>query len=376
MHKNKLFIFSCFIISFFANIFGVFSQDKLIWDEDFSSNKNGWFVDNFVYLNNGKYVLFNENSDVASWRTTQDRDYKIKVESTWKGGKENFGYGLIFRFQDQQHYYLYWISGNGYYIAGKIDGKTFVPFVKWTPSPNINKNGTNIIEVDLVGDEIKAFINGNALFSQKDSSYLQGGFGFYSQKGVHSEFDNLKVWEHSETTGLKSNAWNLIEKKVFKRGYEAGSDYNITYSDKEGSMTIEYSENIPGFEPKKIIQNWSWSKLPQTIDMDSLIKINAIGKEISNLGNVKNFGWFIVDVFKYNVDPMPMPGYGYGDDIILGYNNTASGKPGNHYTWINYPKGEVKIPKGYKDNKIVIRVSFQTGNGPYCGYYYIYKWVE
>ena len=376
---NNRFLFrSLLFIFFILSVTLMFSQDKLIWDEDFSSNKNNWFVDKFIYLSNGKYVLFNENNDCASWRTTQDKDYKIRVESTWKGGKDNFGYGLIFRLQDQQHYYLYWISGNGYYIAGKIDGNSFTPFVKWTPSSNIKKNGTNVVEVELKGDEIKAFINGNNLFSQKDSSYLKGGFGFYSQKGVSCEFDNLKVWEYSESTTLKRNAWNLVETKKYEKGYDSGTGLNIAYSGKDGELKIDYSEKIAGFEPKKFVQSWSWSKLPDKIDPNTVMNFNASGKQISKSGDINNFGWFIADIVFHgtDTDSFPMPGYGHGDDITLGYNNTTSGKPGNHYSWISYPKGEVKTPKGIKDQFMAIRVSFQASNGAYCGYYYIYKWVE
>ncbi|MBN1524928.1 MAG: hypothetical protein JW904_10615 [Spirochaetales bacterium] len=181
----------------------IFAQNTLILNETFSNNKNEWYTDEWIYLKNGAYIINAEKNNAASWRNTPIRDCKIQIQTRWKDGLDNFGYGLIFRMKSNDQFYVFWIAAQGYFLAGKIDGSNSSLFNKWTLSNKIHKKGLNTLQVEVKGAHITGWVNGFELFSADDTSYTEGGFGFYCQKGVVAEFDNLKVWEYPVAASLQ-----------------------------------------------------------------------------------------------------------------------------------------------------------------------------
>lgn len=171
------------------------TQETAVFEDSFSSNSNNWYTDDYIYLRNGAYILNAGSNNVASWRTTPMGDCKISVDTNYEGGADNFGYGLIYRFQNNQQFYIFWLAAQGYFLAGKIDGSGFTPFQNWSYSDAVVKNGRNTMTVELSGPKITGYVNGVQLFAAEDNSYPEGGFGFYGQKGTITSFDNLTVWE-------------------------------------------------------------------------------------------------------------------------------------------------------------------------------------
>lgn len=187
---------ACFLLLLMVATVYTFAQTSLIWDESFGTNENGWYTDEWISLQNGKYLINAEKNNAASWRMTPIKDCKIQIETEWKGGLDGYGYGLVFRLQNNQQFYVFWIAAQGYFLAGKIDGGSSSLFNKWTRSDKINIKGKNLIEIEVKGSHIIGSVNGSKVFDADDTSYPEGGFGFYCQKGVMAEFDNLKVWEY------------------------------------------------------------------------------------------------------------------------------------------------------------------------------------
>ncbi|HID63492.1 MAG TPA: tetratricopeptide repeat protein, partial [Anaerolineae bacterium] len=177
----------------------------LAWQDDFSTPKGGWGeafdLQSVKKYENGQYHISVNVSELFIWSTAgQDlADFIVEVEATQVSGPSDNGYGLLFRFQDDQHFYRFDISGDGFYLLSKRLENQWVTLVDWTASPYIHKGqATNRLKVICQGPRISLYVNDRHLTDFSDGSYSHGDIGLFagtlSQSGVHISFDNLKVW--------------------------------------------------------------------------------------------------------------------------------------------------------------------------------------
>ncbi len=90
-------------------------------------------------------------------------DFDLMVEATQVAGPEDIdapGFGVLFRHQDNQNYYLFMISGDGYYqVARRWRGADRV-LSDWAPSPAIRQGqATNAIRVIGQGHTFRFYVN-------------------------------------------------------------------------------------------------------------------------------------------------------------------------------------------------------------------------
>lgn len=130
-------------------------------------------------------------------------DFLIQVQVEQAEGPNSL-HGIVFRYQDPRHYYLFAIQGNGYYaILKNEDG--FERLVDWTPSDIINRTpGRNSLAVGTVGSGIAVFINDEPVDEVRDDTFPTGGIGlavgaFEDESGAPLiYFDNVGVLDLSE----------------------------------------------------------------------------------------------------------------------------------------------------------------------------------
>jgi tetratricopeptide (TPR) repeat protein len=177
----------------------------LAWQDDFSTPEGGWVetsdLQSVKKYETGQYHINVNASELFIWSTAgQDlTDFIVEIEATQAGGPNDNGYGLLFRFQDDQHFYRFDISGDGFYLLSKRSEDQWVTLVDWTESPFIHKGqATNRLKVICQGSQISLYVNDRHLTDFSDVSYSHGDIGLFagtlSQGGVHISFDNLKVW--------------------------------------------------------------------------------------------------------------------------------------------------------------------------------------
>jgi tetratricopeptide (TPR) repeat protein/Tol biopolymer transport system component len=177
----------------------------LTWQDDFSTPEGGWGetsdLQSVKKYENGQYYIRVNARELFIWSTTgrDFADFMVEVEATQVSGPNDNGYGLLFRFQDDQRFYRFDISGDGFYLLSKRLEDQWVTLVDWTASPVINKGqATNRLKVICQGSQISLYVNGRHLTDFSDVSYNHGDIGLFagtlSQGGVHISFDNLKVW--------------------------------------------------------------------------------------------------------------------------------------------------------------------------------------
>jgi hypothetical protein len=110
-------------------------------------------------------------------------------------------HGLLFRVQDESHYYQFEVDCDGRYRLSKAMDGALTPLQDWTPHAAIQQNGgaVNELGVRALGDSLEVLVNGQSLITLADSTYAEGGFGLYAGSGVSESytaaFDDLRVWE-------------------------------------------------------------------------------------------------------------------------------------------------------------------------------------
>jgi hypothetical protein len=130
-------------------------------------------------------------------------DQIITAEARQVEGPDDNAYGLICRYQNEENFYLFLISGDGYYAIGKYQsGSAEVEYLtadqQFQPSDAINQgNATNRIEASCIGNELSLAVNGLALVTVTDPTFVTGDIGVAAstlQPGTSLiEFDSIRV---------------------------------------------------------------------------------------------------------------------------------------------------------------------------------------
>lgn len=185
------------------------NESGALFMDDFAEGRNcGWAL----YDNGGSAEVVNEALVLASsqpgqmWWTNPGRgfdDVIIAVDTTQLGGPDDNAYGVICRYQSTQNFYVFLISGDGYYAIGKFQsGTNQIVYLsgngQYQESEAINKGqAPNQIQASCVGNELSLAINGVAVDSVVDSSFDTGDIGLTAstfQPGALSvQFDNVVV---------------------------------------------------------------------------------------------------------------------------------------------------------------------------------------
>lgn len=140
------------------------------------------------------------------WWTNPGRQFDdviVTVQARQTSGPDNNAYGVICRYQDEGNFYLFLVSGDGYYAIGKYQGGNnqvtyLTPDGRFQFSDVINQGiATNQIRASCIGTELALSVNGIQLLSVSDPAFIGGDVGL----GVSTlapgtavvDFDNLLV---------------------------------------------------------------------------------------------------------------------------------------------------------------------------------------
>jgi len=129
------------------------------------------------------------------------RDFHLVVEATQVAGPDDNEYGVLARMQDNANFYLFSVSGDGYFLLSRLaDGRRELLGADWTPSAAVRQGqATNVLEVVCRGSELVFVVNGEELAHVEDAQFSHGDVGLYAgsfyQGEVEVHFDNLRVTE-------------------------------------------------------------------------------------------------------------------------------------------------------------------------------------
>jgi hypothetical protein len=160
--------------------------------DDFSGTQDcGWRE----YNQSGSVAAVNTEAGVLElstsqpgqiWWTNPGRDFDnviITTTAAQVSGPDNNAYGVICRYQDENNFYIFLISGDGYYAIGKY--QTGTPQIiyltenqEYIPSDAIQKGAaTNEIRASCVGNELGLQVNGVPLATVVDPTFVRGDVG-------------------------------------------------------------------------------------------------------------------------------------------------------------------------------------------------------
>lgn len=120
------------------------------------------------------------------WWSNVGRDFSdviVTVQARQSSGPNNNAYGVLCRYQDENNFYIFLISGDGYYAIGKYEtGEQQITYLtpnqEYVFSDLINQGvATNLIRVSCVGNELSLSVNGLPLVTVTDNSFAGGDVG-------------------------------------------------------------------------------------------------------------------------------------------------------------------------------------------------------
>ncbi len=185
---------------------GSAEDGEILFQDDFSDPNSGWNRVSDRYgltdYDDGVYrILVNAaHMDIWSRPHRMFQDVRIEVQAIKVQGERNNRFGVLCRVLDDEHYYAFIISSDGYYGIGKALGQEFILLNADALQPSAAiQQGTafNQLRADCVGDTLTFFVNGVQLAQARDGDYPQGDVGLfagtYAHPGSDIRFDNFLV---------------------------------------------------------------------------------------------------------------------------------------------------------------------------------------
>ncbi len=141
------------------------------------------------------------------WWTNPERSFDdviINVQTEQLSGPDDNAYGVICRYRDEQNFYVFLISGDGYYSIGKYSGpENRVTYLtadgQFVPSDLINQGpAVNSIQASCIGNQLSLAVNGEPLITVTDPDFKSGDVGLavstLQQGTVEIAFDDMRVF--------------------------------------------------------------------------------------------------------------------------------------------------------------------------------------
>lgn len=178
--------------------------------DDFSEDQDcGWSVYNrgaASVSQTGEALQIEVTQPGELWWSNPGRDFDdviLTAEATQVSGPDDNAYGLICRYQNEENFYVFLISGDGYYTIAKYQsGSPEVIYLtenrEFQESDLINRGAaTNRIQASCIGNQLGLSVNGLPLVTVSDPTFVTGDVGVAAstlQPGsAVVQFDNVRA---------------------------------------------------------------------------------------------------------------------------------------------------------------------------------------
>lgn len=190
-----------------GNLFSTPAPGDILYEDDFSRERSGWGImdraGGDIEIAYGGMLFSVDLPNFMFWSITGGKfsDTQIDVDAVLVEGPENDALGLVCRYQDEENFYGFMISHDGYYgIFKYIDGRMVMASEEGELgySEVIRQGGyVNHIRAVCQGDRLSLIVNDETLAVVEDDSFSEGKVGLlagsYRDPGVVILFDNFKV---------------------------------------------------------------------------------------------------------------------------------------------------------------------------------------
>jgi len=123
------------------------------------------------------------------------RDGDVSVRLKPVGGKDNPGGGLVFRYRDENNYYLVRASTFDNSVAVfRVENGKRSPMLAGARH-NIPMNAWRILKVSVKGNRFQVYVDHRRILQGQDSTFAQaGGVGLWTNADSITYFDDFRVY--------------------------------------------------------------------------------------------------------------------------------------------------------------------------------------
>lgn len=175
---------------------------SVLFRDDFAKTNSGWNRGKGTDYADGAYLITVAESQTKVWANPgrSFADVVVEVDAKTVAGPTDNDFGVQCRVHDNENYYFFLISADGFQVIGKVlKGKAaFLSADSMQPADAIQQgNAANHLRAACVGKELTLTVNGQTLAQASDDSFADGDVGLmagsYVEPGVQVAFDNFKV---------------------------------------------------------------------------------------------------------------------------------------------------------------------------------------
>lgn len=183
---------------------------ETLFRDDFSGEEDcGWTLYNqggaVLEIEDGVFRLSSSQPGQIWWSNPGRNfdDVILTVEARQMSGPDDNAYGMLCRYQSEENFYLFLISGDGYFAIGKYQsGSNQITYLsgdgQYQYSDAINQGvATNLIRASCIGNELSLAVNGLPLATVNDPTFVTGDVGLgvsaFELGTAVVEFDDMSV---------------------------------------------------------------------------------------------------------------------------------------------------------------------------------------
>lgn len=181
-----------------------------LFEDDFSGERNCGWVEyeeqgGSAQVESG-YLQITSREKGQFWWSNPGKNFSdsvISVQARQISGPDDNAFGAICRYQSPENFYMFLVSGDGYYAIGKFQtGFEAIQYLTgegtFVYSDVINQGtGINEIRASCVANELSLTVNGILLATVTDPTFVTGDVGLgvttFQQGNSIIQFDRLRV---------------------------------------------------------------------------------------------------------------------------------------------------------------------------------------
>ncbi|MFP4344154.1 MAG: hypothetical protein ACLFU8_05625 [Anaerolineales bacterium] len=159
-----------------------------LFADDFTSPNRAWALfetnEGAAYVQQGELYLEDRGRGIGIYTHPVDhewQDVEVDVRVRHIAGAQNNWMGVICRQQDEENYYLFAISADGYYLILKVEAGIPTPVAGPLTSELINAGrATNQLLVRCEEDTLALSINGDLVALRTDRTFREGNVALFA----------------------------------------------------------------------------------------------------------------------------------------------------------------------------------------------------
>jgi len=285
----KTLIFKILFLTISVNLF---SQNDVLFKDNFDTNKNSWWIGNnedaVGKISSGKYIMEHKNGFGAYYFWTDmvldpKADYLIEIKVKQTKGADNDNYGIVWGARGWGDSYNFLISSDGTFNIGGYKNKKEFSHISYSkPGLILAKGNYNVLTIKKIGNIIKFYINGKSVYQYGAESFFGSLHGFVVGGKMEIEADYFSIKYPKRAINL-INAINPAFKKK-----NLGNRVNSVYSEiapvisPDGQTLYVARQGHPSNEgPEKLYDIWYTTRQTD----DSWGPLVRMGKPINNEGD-------------------------------------------------------------------------------------------